>query len=407
MPAIGNAIRTTLSRKPMRQNQPQSENGVKDAMNGKERVIAALRHQEPDHVPTGENDVDYVLAERILYRSTLYNSRWREREALWDGRRDEIVRDYGTTLVDMARTLEWDYVRAPIAAKAKAYQRPVMTGPYQWLDERGREVHYSPEVGNIATTVNATDMTIDDLPDPAAPFAVDPSELEIIRHVVAELGKTHFIIGRSVVDGTFPFQETVGIQEFLMRMITDPEFVHRAIEVYVNRSLAYIQAMLEAGCDAVMTTDDYSGNAGPFMGAARFREFILPGIRRQVAAAHALGGYFIKHTDGNVWTILDDLVGAGIDGWHGIQPRIGMDLRELKQRYGDQLCFFGGVNCETLIEGTPDQARAEVRYAIQHAAPGGGLVIATGNVVQPGSNLENYLAARQATRDFGAYPIRL
>ena len=42
-------------------------------------------------------------------------------------------------------------------------------------------------------------------------------------------------------------------------------------------------------------------------------------------------------------------------------------------------------------------------YAIEHAAPGGGLVIATGNVVQPGSQLENYLAARQATREFGAY----
>jgi hypothetical protein len=84
-----------------------------------------------------------------------------------------------------------------------------------------------------------------------------------------------------------------------------------------------------------------------------------------------------------------------------------MDLRLLKERYGERLCFFGGVNCETLVEGTPDLARAEVRYAIQHAAPGGGLVIATGNVLQPGTNLDNYLAARQATRDYGAYPIQI
>ena len=107
---------------------------------------------------------------------------------------------------------------------------------------------------------------------------------------------------------------------------------------------------------------------------------------RQAAAVHARGGYFIKHTDGNVWTILDALVAAGIDGWHGIQPSIGMDLRLLKERYGDRLCFFGGLNCETLIEGTPEEARAEVRYAIRHAAPGGGLVIATGNVLQPGTS---------------------
>ena len=374
-------------------------------MKPKERVLAALNHCEPDRVPTGENDVDYELVEQLLDHPTLYNSRWREKEALWDGRRAAIVADYGATLVELVHALEWDYVRVPIMPIDKAYQRPQMTGPYSWLDEQGREYHYSPDVGNIATRVDNTELTIADLPDPDEPFVVDPSELEAIRHVVNELGDSHFIIGRSAIDGTFPFQETVGIQEFLMRMITDPDFVHRAIEVYVTRSIAYLEAMLDAGCDAVMTTDDYSGNMGPFMGAARFREFILPGIIRQAEAIHARGGYFVKHTDGDTWSILDALVEAKIDGWHGIQPRIGMDLRLLKERYGDKLCFFGGLNCETLIEGPPEKAREEVRYAIQHAAPGGGLVIATGNVLQPGTSLENYLVARQATRDYGRYPI--
>ena len=374
-------------------------------MKPKERVLAALHHQEADRVPTGENDIDYELVEQLLGRSTLYNARWRERTALWDGRRDEIVADYQRTQVELVHALAWDYVRVPIMPRAQAYHWPTMTGPYSWLDAAGREYQYSPDVGNIATRVDATDLTIDDLPDPDEPFTVDPSELEAIRYVVKELGDTHFIIGRSAIDGSFPFQETVGIQEFLMRMITDPDFVRRAIAVYVTRSLAYLEAMLDAGCDAVMTTDDYSGNMGPFMGAKRFREFILPAITRQAAAVHARGGYFIKHTDGNVWSILDALVEAGIDGWHGIQPRIGMDLRQLKERYGDKLCFFGGINCETLIEGPPEKAREEVRYAIHHAAPGGGLVIATGNVLQPGTSLENYLAARQATREYGHYPI--
>ena len=240
----------------------------------------------------------------------------------------------------------------------KDYRRPVMTGPYSWLDDKGREIHYSPEVGNIATYVANQDMTIDDLPDPDAPFTVHPSQLEAVRHVVAELGATHFIIGRSPVDGTFPFNETVGMQEFLTRMITDPEFVEHAASAYVNISIAYIEAMLDAGCDAVMTTDDYCGNHGPFMGPERFRRFILPGIERQVAAAHRRGGFFIKHTDGNLWSILPDLISAGIDGWHGIQPNIGMDLAELKLRFGDRLCFFGGINCETLVEGNAGNRRA-------------------------------------------------
>ena len=373
----------------------------------KQRVLAALHHVESDRVPTGENDIDYVIAEKIIGRPTLYNARWEERKALWDGRRTEIVHDYGTTLVAVARALEWDYVRVPTMPIAKTYAWPVMTGPYTWLDEQGREFHYSPEVGNIATQVYDTDLTIDDLPDPGVPFVVDPSELEAIRHVVAELGDTHFVIGRSAIDGTFPYLETVGMEEFLLRMVIDPEFVRRAIDVYVTQSIAYLEAMLDAGCDAVMTTDDYSDNIGPVMGPHRFREFILPGLIRQADAVHARGGYFIKHTDGNTWSILDALIEAKIDGWHGIQPRIGMDLRLLKEHYGNSLCFFGGINCEALIEGPPENAREDVRYAIKHAGPGGGLVITTGNVLQSGTNLENYLAARHATRDYGAYPIVL
>lgn len=376
-------------------------------MKSKDRVIAALEHEEGDRVPTGENAVDYELVEEILGHSTLYNSRWREWQALWDGRRDEIVADYCTAHVELVHALDWDYVRVPIVPAKGEYERPQMTGPYSWIDEDGYEVKYHPDSGNIAVREMPASMTIDDLPAPEEEFTVDPSELEAIRYVVDKLGDTHFIVGRSAVDGTFPWQSTIGMEAFLMRMVTDPAFVHRAREVYVNRSIAYLEAMLDAGCDAVMTTDDYSDNRGPIMGPERFREFILPGIIRQAEAVHARGGYFIKHTDGNLWAILDDLIAAGADGWHGIQPSIGMDLRLLKERYGDDLCFFGGVNCETLVDGTPEQARQEVRYAIKHAAPGGGLVVTTGNVLQPGTKLENYLAARQATREYGTYPIRI
>jgi len=372
-------------------------------MKPKDRIIAALHHQEPDRVPTGENQIDGKLAGEILGRPCLFNTGWQELEALWSGRRDELVADCCAIHVDLPRVLEWDYVRVPAVPAAGEYRRPEMTGPYSWLDDQGYEVTFNPEAGNIAVRHQFPDMSIDDLPDPDEPFVVDPTQLEAIRHVVAELGDTHFIIARSPLDGTFPWEPTVGMEEFLTRMVTDPEFVRRAVDVYVGRSLVYLQSMLDAGADAVMTTDDYSDNRGPIMGAERFREFVLPGLVRQCEAVHERGGYFIKHTDGNVWAILDTFVDLGIDGWHGIQPDIGMDLRLLQERYGDELCFFGGVNCETLIQGPPEKARQEVRYAIEHAARNGGLVVTTSNVLQPGTQCQNYQAMRQAIRDFGQY----
>ena len=376
-------------------------------MKPRDRVIAALNHQEPDRVPTGENAVDYLLVEEILGHGTLYNSRWREVEALWQGRRAEIVADYITVHIDLVKTLGWDYVRVPVVPRDREYTRPVMTGPHSWLDDEGNELRFHPEHGAIITKAEDRGMTLDQLPAPDEDFEVHPSELEAVKAVAAELGGTHFIIGRTPVDGTFPFVETVGMEEYLLRMIKDPGFVKAAMEAYVLRSLKYIEAMLDAGCDAIMTTDDYCDNKGPIMGPKLFEKFILPGIVKQAELTHSKGAYFIKHTDGNTWRIMDMLLEAGIDGWHGIQPSIGMDLAKLNEKYGERLCFFGGVNCETLIDGSPRDVENEVKAALKGAAAGGGLVIASGNVLQPGVKYENYLAGLNTTKRFGNYPISL
>jgi len=373
----------------------------------KERVLSALSHREADRVPTGENQVDGILAEAVLGHPTLYSHGWEELAALWGGRRDEIVRDYGTALVGLAKALEWDYIRVPAVYPRGDYHPPAMTSPSSWITDDGMEMTFNPDHGSIILPVRYPEMTAGDLPDPKEPVTIDPSRLEAVRRVVAELGATHFVVGRLPVDGTFPWEETVGLEEFLARMITDPEFVHRAINAYVNRSLAWIAAMLEAGVDAVMTVDDYCDNRGPTMGRALFRTFILPGIRRQCEATHAQGGIFIKHTDGNTWEILEDLIEAGVDAWHGIQPGIGMDLGLLKRRCGHRLCFFGGVDCDTLIRADVEAVRKEVRDALQQAAPGGGLVLTTSNVLQPGVTLDAYMAMRDEIRKHGAYPIRL
>ncbi len=124
------------------------------------------------------------------------------------------------------------------------------------------------------------------------------------------------------------------------------------------------------------------------------------------AAVQERGKYFIKHTDGNTWSILDKMIEAGIDGWHGIQPSIGMDMRLLKERYAGRLCLFGGVNCETLVDDTPEGVQAEAEYAIHHAGPGGGLVLGSGNSLMLGTKKGNYQAMLDALHERGRYPLR-
>jgi uroporphyrinogen-III decarboxylase len=373
-------------------------------MNQKNRIITALKHEEADRIPTGENAIDGKLAKEILGTPLLYNMGWQELQAVWNGRRDEVVRDACRVHVELPLALEWDYVRVPVVPAAKKYSPPAMTGENSWINEQGYEVRFNPEAGNIITRNEFPEMTVGDLPDPEQEIVIDSSELDAIRHTVRELGNSHFVIARTPVDGSYPWAQTVGMESFLMKMIMDPDFVEKAVAVYVNRSLAYIKAMLAEGVDAIMTTDDYSDNRGPIMGMELFRKFVLPGIEKQCRVIHELGGYFIKHTDGNLWEVLDDLVEIGIDGWHGIQRNIGMEMGKLKQRYGNTLCLFGGVNAETLISGTPQAVREEVRTAIEQAGKGGGLVLTCSNVVPAGASLENYRAMRKAIADYGAYP---
>jgi len=372
----------------------------------RDRVIAQLNHQESDIVPIGENHINHKLAAQYLNREVMYGNGFAELKSCWDGRRSEYVQDMVDTLTGLADILDHDYIRVPASPVEKEYRKPKMLGEYAWEDEKGNQFHFSPEIGAQVTPTYNTEMTIDDLPDVDEDFVVDPSEMDAIRGVIAEKKDTHFIIARLPLDGSFAYKMTVGIEEYLIRMITDPDFIKKASEVYVNRSIAYLNAFFDAGADAVMTTDDYADNSGLMMGYQRFAEFILPGIEKQVRAAHARGGYFVKHTDGKTWDILDDFVSLGIDGWHGIQPSIGMDFRVLNEKYGDKLCFFGAVNCETLIEGPPSAVEEEVRCAIEHAAPGGGLVIASGNGLENGTPVENYDAMRNARRTYGTYPIR-
>jgi uroporphyrinogen-III decarboxylase len=80
--------------------------------------------------------------------------------------------------------------------------------------------------------------------------------------------------------------------------------------------------------------------------------------------------------------------------------------RILKEAYAGRFCLFGGVNCETLTLGTPAEIEAEVQYAIRQSAPGGGLVLTSGNTLQLGTRWENYQAMRVAVREYGRYPIR-
>jgi len=372
----------------------------------KERVIAALEHREADRVPVGEIVADWEITEAALGRQTYAHSKWREWTAVWEGRRDEVVASYKRDLVDLTRRFEWDFALVPLVPARKAQHKPPeLLGNYTWRDEAGKVWRYSPESGGLPMVIEAPPIGIDDIKIPDK-VDVDESRLEAAVHVVKELGGTHFVFGQ-VPDGTFPWQETTGLlEEYLVKMLTEPAFAEKAVALHLKTALAWIEAMCDLGVDGVLVGTDYCDNRGLLMGPGPFRHFVMPALAQLIQTTHAMGKYFVKHTDGNTWSILDDFVAADLDAWQGIQPRIGMDLKLLKEKYAGRLCFFGGVDCDNLVAGTLADVRHQVKYAVRHAAPGGGLVLTSGNTLQVGTRYENYMAMLSAAREYGNYPIR-
>lgn len=67
-------------------------------MNGKERTLRAISHQEPDRVPVGEWGVDHDHVSRVIGRHTYWRNRRDTTLALWDNRRGEVVESLKTTM---------------------------------------------------------------------------------------------------------------------------------------------------------------------------------------------------------------------------------------------------------------------------------------------------------------------
>jgi uroporphyrinogen decarboxylase len=174
----------------------------------------------------------------------------------------------------------------------------------------------------------------------------------------------------------------------------------------IDYKIRLMRRAIREGSDAVVSGDDYANQHGTVMSPQHFRQFVLPYLKRSIDAAHDEGVPFIKHTDGNIWAILDDLVQAGIGALDPIEPAAGMDIGEVKAKYGDRIAVIGNVDCSfVLTRGTVEEVEEAVKETIAKASPGGGHILASSNSIHPAVKPENYKAMVEAARKFGRYPI--
>ncbi|OGG44676.1 MAG: hypothetical protein A3F84_11560 [Candidatus Handelsmanbacteria bacterium RIFCSPLOWO2_12_FULL_64_10] len=347
-------------------------------MTSRERVFCALGRGVPDRVPLYEGVVDERVMEALLPgcdydafnawigldTAGLNRSSWRRDNVEYIGEEKKFFKD------------KWGVTRA-FGPESTPY--PVK-GPI----ERPEDLKaYRP-------------------PDPDAPDALGHLP-EVVSKYKGK--KAIFWIGR---DAFFNPSYLRGVENYLMDMILNPGLVHDLVEVCLSYDLRLMERAVAAGVEVVVFGDDYADKNGPMMSPAHFREFILPGLKRAVDAAHRAGAYAVKHSDGNIWPLLDMIVGTGIDAINPIEPAAGMDIGEVKARYGDRVAVIGNIDCgELLCWRSPAEVREAVRACLRAAARDGGHILSSSNSIHSSVRPENYLAMVKALGEFGAYPLKV
>lgn len=192
-------------------------------------------------------------------------------------------------------------------------------------------------------------------------------------------------------DGTFAIPDGAGMLDFVYRIADDPQGVHDQAERMVRDAIAHDLRLLDAGLDGFILCSDYCFNKGPFLSPQMFSEFVTPYLARLIAAIREHGGYAIKHTDGNIMPILDQLVSTNPHALHSIDPMAGVDIREVKRLVGDRVALCGNVHCAAMQTGTEQDVIDSAEYCLTWAKPGGGYIYCTSNIPFKGLPLERYL----------------
>jgi len=194
-----------------------------------------------------------------------------------------------------------------------------------------------------------------------------------------------------------------GMPDLLIRYQSDPGLVHEIARVVTDYTLEAVDLGAELGADVISLDGDLAHNTATIMSPDHFREFIKPYYFEIVDFVHSRGLKVFKHTDGNHWKIMEDLIEVGFDGIHPIQPQC-LDLAAVKKEIGDRICLLGNIDCmETLVEKSTGEVEEEVLRAIEAAGPGGGYILSSSNTIHPGVRPENYIAMVEAVHKYGVY----
>ena len=374
-------------------------------MTSRERVLAALRHEEPDRVPLALSGSYYTLQDQTYFDLLAHLGiqvpvapfrRYKSRNSHY---LDDRILD----------RLDTDIRYVWIGFTDLGGARPdtlVDAWGVQW--ER---------MGPNITPVGAplADATMEDVENYAWPDPERYIRIAELRDRLDMLSKaeTHAIAARAV-NSYGPFEQASalrGREQFLMDLLIEPELAQLIIdkvtdiiirlnEIYLDVAGRYIDILEIPG-------DDYAGAENLLISPKVFANMLAPALARIVRPIKEYRNdlFVAFHSDGAIGPLLPSIIDAGIDLFHPLEPLRSNDLAAIKAEYGDRLAFMGAIDIREAMPGSPANVEAEVMRRIQTLAPGGGYILAPSNHLQKDVPPENIVALYDFGRKHGRYPL--
>ncbi|MEM2448499.1 MAG: uroporphyrinogen decarboxylase family protein [Candidatus Bathyarchaeia archaeon] len=372
-------------------------------MSHRERFFKALELEEPDSVPITDLALDPPIVDAVLKRKISGTV------LTMAGGSDswENSLNYRLALVEACEKLDFDAVPAlsDYSLTTRDYRPKYLDGK-KYIDHWGRIMQTSIGakttyfIGGVVNTPE--DLEFYEPPDPFHPDVVEMVD-RIMKRVknrdIAAIAQCHS-------GWHMAFQVRGGIDKISIDLYRNPYFVRKLMEKIAGACRGFAKLMAEAGIDALFVTDDYADSRGPLINPKLFREYELPNLREVVNIGKRYGIPVLKHSDGNLYPILEDIIDTGICALHPMEPGV-MDLKYIKERYGSRICLIGNVDCKYVLTfGSEEDVRRDVRRCIESAAQGGGFILASSNSLHANVRVENIYVMVDEARRYGKYPLK-
>jgi len=157
--------------------------------------------------------------------------------------------------------------------------------------------------------------------------------------------------------------------------------------------------LLERGAMMIGWVDDLGYNKGTFMNPRLYEELVFPWHKKAIAMAHKFGAFVNMHSHGNINAIVPLLVEAKLDVLNPVGPSDNMDLRILKEKYGDHMCFQGGLSKHIGFMSL-EELKVHIADRLGAGSPGGGFILSSEGDFPYEMKPENFAAFIRLSRRY-------